>query len=267
MVRARQRAVVVDDADEAIAAYRDLLDDPAPGRGAGAPRPRAGARRAHLPPPRTAAARARRPRSARRVSTEVATDERAAAAPRSARRRLAAVIAIVPAFNEERNIGRLLDELRALDPGLDVVVVSDGSTDAPPRRSRLAAPTSSGSRSTSASAAPCRPAFGSRARAATSWRYASTATDSTIPPQLRAVVEPVSRGGRHRHRVAVHRSRRLPLLRRPPGRDPDPRARRLADRAPAAHRHDVRLPGPQPPCDRALRRATFRTTTRRSRES
>jgi glycosyltransferase involved in cell wall biosynthesis len=38
-------------------------------------------------------------------------------------------IAIVPAYNEERNIGRLLAELHALDPGLEVVVVSDGSTD------------------------------------------------------------------------------------------------------------------------------------------
>ncbi len=38
-------------------------------------------------------------------------------------------IAIVPAFNEERNIGRLLDELRVLDPELEVVVISDGSTD------------------------------------------------------------------------------------------------------------------------------------------
>ena len=35
----------------------------------------------------------------------------------------------MPAYNEERNIGRLLDELRALDPELEVVVVSDGSTD------------------------------------------------------------------------------------------------------------------------------------------
>lgn len=45
--------------------------------------------------------------------------------------RLAALkrIAIVPAFNEERNIGRVLDELRAFDPGLEVVVVSDGSYD------------------------------------------------------------------------------------------------------------------------------------------
>ncbi len=38
-------------------------------------------------------------------------------------------VAIVPALNEERSIGGLLDELRALDPGLEVVVVSDGSTD------------------------------------------------------------------------------------------------------------------------------------------
>ena len=38
-------------------------------------------------------------------------------------------IAIVPAYNEERNIGRVLDELRAFDPGLEVVVVSDGSVD------------------------------------------------------------------------------------------------------------------------------------------
>jgi glycosyltransferase involved in cell wall biosynthesis len=39
-------------------------------------------------------------------------------------------VALVPAYNEERNIGRVLGELRAFDPGLHVVVVSDGSTDA-----------------------------------------------------------------------------------------------------------------------------------------
>ena len=38
-------------------------------------------------------------------------------------------IAIVPAYNEEHNVGRVLDELRAFDAGLDVVVVSDGSLD------------------------------------------------------------------------------------------------------------------------------------------
>src|SRR3954467_7447425 len=38
-------------------------------------------------------------------------------------------IAIVPAYNEEQNIGRVVGELRAFDPGLDVVVVSDGPVD------------------------------------------------------------------------------------------------------------------------------------------
>jgi hypothetical protein len=38
-------------------------------------------------------------------------------------------IAIVPAYNEAQNIGRLLDELREFDHDLDVVVVSDGSYD------------------------------------------------------------------------------------------------------------------------------------------
>jgi glycosyltransferase involved in cell wall biosynthesis len=38
-------------------------------------------------------------------------------------------IAIVPAYNEERNVGRVIDELRAFDPGLHVVIVSDGSLD------------------------------------------------------------------------------------------------------------------------------------------
>lgn len=38
-------------------------------------------------------------------------------------------IAIVPAFNEERNVGRVVDELRAFDAALAVVVISDGSAD------------------------------------------------------------------------------------------------------------------------------------------
>ncbi len=59
------------------------------------------------------------------MSTEVLGSPPATGAPLAALRR----VAIVPAFNEERNVGRVLDELRALDPGLDVVVVSDGSTD------------------------------------------------------------------------------------------------------------------------------------------
>jgi glycosyltransferase involved in cell wall biosynthesis len=38
-------------------------------------------------------------------------------------------VAIVPALNEERSIPRVIAELRAFDPGLEIVVVSDGSSD------------------------------------------------------------------------------------------------------------------------------------------
>jgi hypothetical protein len=61
------------------------------------------------------------------MSTEVEAETRpdTAGAPLAAVRR----VAIVPAYNEEKNLGRLLAELRALDPDLEVVVISDGSTD------------------------------------------------------------------------------------------------------------------------------------------
>jgi glycosyltransferase involved in cell wall biosynthesis len=38
-------------------------------------------------------------------------------------------IAIVPAYNEEQAVSRVIDELRVFDPGLDIVVVDDGSVD------------------------------------------------------------------------------------------------------------------------------------------
>jgi glycosyltransferase involved in cell wall biosynthesis len=38
-------------------------------------------------------------------------------------------IAIVPALNEEVTVGRVIDEIRRFDPGFDIVVVDDGSTD------------------------------------------------------------------------------------------------------------------------------------------
>jgi glycosyltransferase involved in cell wall biosynthesis len=38
-------------------------------------------------------------------------------------------IAIVPALNEEETIVRVIEEIRAFDPGFDIVVVDDGSTD------------------------------------------------------------------------------------------------------------------------------------------
>src|SRR5919108_4123012 len=54
------------------------------------------------------------------LEAPVASDERL----RGLRR-----VAIVPAFNEEASVARVVDELRAFDPGLEVVVVDDGSTD------------------------------------------------------------------------------------------------------------------------------------------
>jgi glycosyltransferase involved in cell wall biosynthesis len=38
-------------------------------------------------------------------------------------------LAIVPAYNEESSVGRVIDEIRAFDPGFEIVVVDDGSRD------------------------------------------------------------------------------------------------------------------------------------------
>jgi glycosyltransferase involved in cell wall biosynthesis len=38
-------------------------------------------------------------------------------------------IAIVPALNEEESVGHVIDEIRAFDPGFEVVVIDDGSVD------------------------------------------------------------------------------------------------------------------------------------------
>ncbi|HKA27666.1 MAG TPA: glycosyltransferase family 2 protein [Gaiellaceae bacterium] len=46
--------------------------------------------------------------------------------PELARRRR---IAIVPAYNEEHTVARVIEEIRAFDPGFAIVVIDDGSTD------------------------------------------------------------------------------------------------------------------------------------------
>jgi hypothetical protein len=63
------------------------------------------------------------------MSTEVETVEMAAPAQTAGPLATVRRIAIVPAYNEEKNLPRLLGELRDLDPDLEVVVISDGSTD------------------------------------------------------------------------------------------------------------------------------------------
>jgi glycosyltransferase involved in cell wall biosynthesis len=47
-------------------------------------------------------------------------------------------IAIVPARNEAGSVGAVVREIRALDPGLDVVVIDDGSTDRTAAEARAA---------------------------------------------------------------------------------------------------------------------------------
>ena len=57
--------------------------------------------------------------------------EVAEAMPSTLDPRLTAVkrIAIVPALNEQESIARVIDEIRAFDPGLEIVVIDDGSID------------------------------------------------------------------------------------------------------------------------------------------
>jgi len=47
-------------------------------------------------------------------------------------------IAVVPARNEEAAVARVIEELREFDPGLDVVVIDDGSSDATAERAAAA---------------------------------------------------------------------------------------------------------------------------------
>ena len=105
--------LVVNDAAEATDALRGLLDDPA-----------------------QAEAMGRRARE--RVLDEHTYRHRATAAPLADRRERARVkkIAIVPAYNEQAAIGSVVDELKAFDPELDVLVVDDASHDATALRAR-----------------------------------------------------------------------------------------------------------------------------------
>ena len=57
------------------------------------------------------------------------TVEASAAAPTPAALRELRRVAIVPAFNEEHTVPTVIDEIRAFDAGLDIVVIDDGSSD------------------------------------------------------------------------------------------------------------------------------------------
>jgi glycosyltransferase involved in cell wall biosynthesis len=47
-------------------------------------------------------------------------------------------LAILPALNEEASIGRVIREIRAFDPGFDILVVDDGSSDGTAREAERA---------------------------------------------------------------------------------------------------------------------------------
>ena len=157
--RAR-RSLIVEDAQQAIAAYRELLADPAQAEEMGR-------------------------RARERVLDEHTYRHRARRLLELDRARSAGLkrIAIIPAFNEQDAIGGVIDELVAFDAGVDVLVDRRRFRRCD-RRARAAARSDSLSRcrSTSGSAEPCRPGSATRRNTATSSRSESTETASTIPP-------------------------------------------------------------------------------------
>ena len=159
-----QELLVVNDADEALAAYRELLADPGAGGGDGSPRARARPRRAHVRAPRAAAALARRARHGGGcpcLSRPPARDRPGPQRGGGRRRRRRGDPRVRPDARRRRDRRRLVRRDRAARRA--------------PRARR-----SSASRSTSASAAPSRPASSTRSRTATTSSSGSTATASTI---------------------------------------------------------------------------------------
>ena len=160
--------LVVSNAEEATAAYQELLDDPGRAEEMGrAARERALDEHTYL-------------HRARRLLDLLGVG----AAPERGRRRpcVADRIAIVPAYNEEESVPRVIAEIRAFDPSLDVVVVDDGSADGTTAAAARAVRTSSACRSTSGSAARSRPVSATRTRTAIGSRCGSTGTASTTLP-------------------------------------------------------------------------------------
>ena len=183
--------LVVADADEAVAAYRELLADPGAGGGDGPSCARARARRAHVLHTAPAGCSSCSGSACRSwpVPETVELPAPAALPPRLAELRR---VAIVPALNEEHTIaGRdrraARVRRRARRRRRSTTARATAPRASPPRRVR----TSCACRSTSASAARCRRASSSRSSTTTTSPSASTATASTIRRSSRALLEPV----------------------------------------------------------------------------
>lgn len=39
------------------------------------------------------------------------------------------VLVIIPAYNEEKNVGRVINKIQKIRPGVDIVVIDDGCSD------------------------------------------------------------------------------------------------------------------------------------------
>ena len=199
------------------------------------------------------------------VSTELARGAAAghAGAPLAALRR----IAIVPAYNEERNIGRVSTSCAPSTPARGRRRLRRLGRPHGRGRRRSAARTSSG----------CPFNLGIGGAVQTGFRYAweggyelAVRLDGDgqhDPAQLRARDRAgARRRGRHRRRLPLHRRRRLPLLGLAARRDPRARVGRLAgSRASGVTDTDLGLPGAQPRARSGSSPPTTRTTTRRWR--
>jgi glycosyltransferase involved in cell wall biosynthesis len=231
---------VVSSADEALAAYRELLADPGAAEAMG--------RRAR-----------ERVSTSTRTRTERARSSSSSAACAGGRPWLSRLgelerVAIVPALNEEETVGRVIDEIRAFDPGFDIVVVDDGSTD----RTRASPPTAA------RTSCGCPFNLGIGGAMQTGFRFAfEQGYDIAVqidgdgqhdPSQLPKILgrcspaRPTSASARASPATArtARRSRAL--------RHQDLRGGRLRRRPAEGDRHDVRLPRRQPQRDRAVRR-------------
>ena len=174
---------------------------------------------------------------------EVATETRRPTSPALAVKR----IAIVPAFNEEESVQAVIDEIRAFDPDFEVVVVDDGSTDG----------TAAAAAGLGAHVVRLPFNLGIGGAVQTGFRYAfehdfqlAVRVDGDgqhDPSQLGALLGPLLADEADIVVGSRFASRRgLPVVALAPARDHDPGEDAVDDRAPAGHRPDLRIPGPEP---------------------